>query len=594
MLTRRLIPLAAILLLTSYSADSPAPLARDREADAMQQHGERLLDAQRVGESRVLLSDALRRHMAAGDHVAASTDAVLLSRIHQQASQRRDALRLAELAFAEAALSGDDETIARALIARGDTHVRAGDTLLALGDFGEATRHVAESDKKRRAWLGINVSWALLELGRRREARSKLEEGLDLARDIGEHRWTVGVTTNLAHIALLEGRLDDAERHLRDAHAAQRLRNPARVSPGAMLNEAILARRRGNLSAATVALDRIRGPFSEETRWVIAHERGMIAEAAGQLDIAERRFGDAVHIVERLRADLKPEESNAAFIDEFRQPYESLFELHLRRDDTRGAFATLAQAQGRVFLDARMMTMADTATAQQAPISDRFRIPGFDQLMASPPRSNIEDPRSPEAMLAAVRGKHVLSYFLAGERLRLMTAVDGEPRATTVDVDLDQLEWLIDDFRIRSDDPRAADALGSVLLPPESLPSPPARIHIVPMGPLLRVPFTALRVAGARLLDRYEVVYAPSVTGLAAMSAERKPTVGPGLIVADTRSDLEHAGIESRFVVESTGATPRLGAERHGLGPASGGRPTAASRHRAFRPRLAWQLPGPG
>ena len=384
--------------------------------------------------------------------------------------------------------------------------------------------------------------------------------GADLARDIGEHRWTVGVTTNLAHIALLEGRLDDAERHLRDAHAAQRLRNPARVSPGAMLNEAILARRRGNLSAATVALDRIRGPFSEETRWVIAHERGMIAEAAGQLDIAERRFGDAVHIVERLRADLKPEESNAAFIDEFRQPYESLFELHLRRDDTRGAFATLAQAQGRVFLDARMMTMADTATAQQAPISDRFRIPGFDQLMASPPRSNIEDPRSPEAMLAAVRGKHVLSYFLAGERLRLMTAVDGEPHATTVDVDLDQLEWLIDDFRIRSDDPRAADALGSVLLPPESLPSPPARIHIVPMGPLLRVPFTALRVAGARLLDRYEVVYAPSVTGLAAMSAERKPTVGPGLIVADTRSDLEHAGIESRFVVESTGATPRLGA----------------------------------
>ena len=37
-------------------------------------------------------------------------------------------------------------------------------------------------------------------------------------------------------------------------------------------------------------------------------------------------------------------------MEEYRKPYESLLALHLRRDDTRRAFATLAQAQGRLFL----------------------------------------------------------------------------------------------------------------------------------------------------------------------------------------------------------------------------------------------------
>jgi hypothetical protein len=327
-----------------------------------------------------------------------------------------------------------------------------------------------------------------------------------------------------------------------------------------MINEAVLARRRGNLSAASIALDRIPGPFSEDTRWVIAHERGMIAEAGGQLDVAERRFGDAVDLVERLRVE-GPDEANAAFMEEYREPYESLFALHLRRDDTRRAFATLAQAQGRMFLDARMMTVAEAAIAHRACMGGELRIPGLDQVMATLPRPITEDPRSPEATLAAVRGKHVFSYFLVGERLRLLKVVEGEPLATSVDVDLEQLEWLIDDFRIRPDDPRTAEALGNALLPHESLPSPPARIHIVPMGPLLRVPFAALRVSGERLLDRYEVTYAPSVTGLAAMTAERNAPVGPGLVVADTRSDLKHAGIESRFVAENTGAAPRLGAD---------------------------------
>jgi CHAT domain-containing protein len=143
----------------------------------------------------------------------------------------------------------------------------------------------------------------------------------------------------------------------------------------------------------------------------------------------------------------------------------------------------------------------------------------------------------------------------------MMAVVDGQPRATSVDIDLKELDRLIDDFRARPDQADAAEALGRALLPPEALPQPQARLHVVPVAPLLRVPFAALRVDGARLLDRHEIVYAPSVTGLAAMASEPDPPVGPGLVLADTRSDLDHAVAESRVVVELTGAAARVGPE---------------------------------
>ncbi len=491
MSTRRVIPLAAMLLLATRPADSLAPRARDSEADAMQQRGRQLLNQWRQVESRVLLTEALRRHLAIEDHVAASTDAVLLSRGHQVAGRLGVALRLAELAHEQAMIGSDAEALAMALVQLGDVFAWVGEYRAALEADVEAIRLLPERDKNARARLTFHIAMVRRLLGQRREARRTLEEVAQLAEATGDYRMVVVARTNLADLALADDRLDDAEAHIQDAIDVQRDWNPAGIAVPLQLNQSVLARRRGDLPAAAAALDRITFDPSPEGRLLVAHERGLIAEARGQLDLAERRFGDAVDLVERLRVD-GPEEANAAFMEEYREPYESLLALHLRRDDTRRAFATLAQAQGRMFLDARMMTVADTASAQRFPISDGFRIPGLDQVMASMPRSIIKDQSSPEAILAAVRGKHVFSYFLADESLRLLTVVNGEARATSVAVDLEQLQWLIDDFRIRPDDPMTADALGSV--------------------------------------------------------------------VADTRSDLKHAAIESRFVVQHTGATPRLGA----------------------------------
>ena len=88
----------------------------------------------------------------------------------------------------------------------------------------------------------------------------------------------------------------------------------------------------------------------------------------------------------------------------------------------------------------------------------------------------------------------MLIYFPSGNRLRLLKVENGEPHITGVEIGLEELDLLVDAFRIRPEDPAAAEALGRALLPPDALPSPPARIHIVPTGPLLRVSFAALRV----------------------------------------------------------------------------------------------------
>ena len=555
MSTSKALQLAAVLLLGNCPA-----VPRDREADALQQRGVNLMEADRTEEARAPLAEALERHLAIEDHSAASKDAALLSRVHQKANQFPEALRLADLARGEAVLAGDDETMARALIALGDTLERVGDHPLAFEVYTEATQYVPGSDKKDRGWLAIHSSLALRDLDRRRDARKKLEEGRDLAREAGDYRMVVGASTNLASIALIEDRLEDAERDLRDAHAAQRLRDPRRVSPGAMINQAVLERRRGDLSAATAALDRIQPPFSEDTRWTIAYERGMIAEATGALQLADFRLGQAVEIIEKLRSNFAPEDAKAPFLEERWDPYENLFALRLRRGDARGAFATLAKAQGRMFLDALAVSLAETAGAPRSRIDgaiDRFA--RLELAMPVLADSGIGPTRTPEQTLAEVRGRDILAYFQASGRLHLLTVFDGEPRATSVAVDLERLDRLIDDFHARPDDPRSAEELGRALLPPESLPAPPARIHIVPVGPLLRVSFAALRVSGERLLDRYEVVYAPSVTGLAEMATARDTTEGSGLVVADTRRDLAHATRESRLVVEHTGATPRVG-----------------------------------
>jgi CHAT domain-containing protein len=93
-------------------------------------------------------------------------------------------------------------------------------------------------------------------------------------------------------------------------------------------------------------------------------------------------------------------------------------------------------------------------------------------------------------------------------------------------------------------------------------------------------------IAGERLLDRFEIAYAPSVTGLAAMTDERSDG-GPGFVLADTRRDLRHAAAELADVVEQTGAVQRVGGEatRAALRTAAGGALLHVIAHSGLGPK---------
>jgi tetratricopeptide (TPR) repeat protein len=582
----------AIAIAAALSAcGRPSSLSdpqRDREAEAMQREGAALLEARRLDEAGMRLQAAYERHVKIADHREASVDARLISRRYFLGSQYRDALRWGDRARGEALASGDAELL-------GEAHLSLARIFRAVGDVtgeeeasAEAVRHLPESDKAGRATLLVYEGLRMRARGRSAQAEQLQEEARDLAREAGDHYTVQSACANLADIALAAHRLDDAARHLRDAWAAWRLRvNPPR-SAGILINESILARERGELAAARRALDEAAVNAAPDTAWPIDWHRGLVAEAAGQRDEAEKRYRAAIRVVEQLRVTSAPADAAQLFEENRWRPYESLFALQLDRGDARAAFATLVQAQGRVFLDVLAASLTGVRGQSRSQIENAIaRMDGFDQLVPELARSPLGRPFQPDAILRALRDKVVVAYFAGAGRMRMIAVVGGIPRITGVDVPLDRLDQMVDRFRSSPEDGDAAAELGAALLPAGALPRSPARVHVVPTGVLVPVAFAALRVSGQRLLDRHEVAYAPSVTGLAAIAAAAPEDGSPPVVIADTRRKLAAGDRELRAVVAATGARAHLGPQAT---PAALRRAADASllhviSHSAVRPR---------
>jgi CHAT domain-containing protein len=550
------------LTLAGCSCDGRAAPERDAEADRLYESGRSLMDKRRYEEARRDLGSALRRHREIGDHGGASADAQLLSRTYWLVSDYPAAFRWAKDAQTEAAATGQEAVAARTLLWIGNLLQSAGDDARALEAYKQAEPHLPADDKESRARMGFYRALHLRRVGRLPMAEQLLQDARKLAREAGAHRLSQAATIDLASFALAERRLDGAASYLREAREAGRAAGDSKPRPMILVNESELARESGDLAAATAALDQAAAGADPETALTIEHHRGLIAEAAGRLDEAERAYRNAIAIIERLREEAAPEDAKASFFEHHWSSYEDLFALQLRRGDARQAFATLVQVQGRMFLDT-LSSSADRVGAP-GPLLDgaMARIGALEQLVVPAlSRSPLGQPVAPDDVLAALRDRHVLVYFAGGGRLRLLEIVDGEPRITSVDVELRQLDRLVADFTAHLDDENAAAALGKALVPLDVLPASRARIDVVPTGPLLRVPFAALVVAGERILERHEVAYAPSITGLAAVANRRHGGAGPGVVLADARRDLGQAEFEMHVVVDNTKAQGHLGPE---------------------------------
>ena len=331
---------------------------RAREADALQARGAEMLATSSAAEEAISdLGMAFVQHQKLGNDAAASTDACLLSEASRRLNQYADALRWAERARIQAVESGDESVLGRALYCVGNVLQRLGDEGRALDVYAEATALLPATDRVAHAQIKMHRARHMVSQGRPALAAQLIEEARALATRAGDAALAGSASIGLAEIALLQGSLDEAERHLRDGRATGVGKH---MLSRLLVSEAALARGHRDLSGATAALVEAARYAPPDVAWTVALQRGLIAESVGGFDEAERRYREAVEIVEEMRQSAAPRGVNVSHAEQLWEPSRLLFALQLKRGDARMAFATLAQAQDRMFVETLTQSLADT------------------------------------------------------------------------------------------------------------------------------------------------------------------------------------------------------------------------------------------
>lgn len=549
---------AAVQLDDGALAVARPLLSGPRRADAQQLIGRIYVARGHFTAARPLLEDALQAHRAHGDRSGAYRDAALLAAGYWTRSELDAALEMASAARDEAQASRDDRLYATSLIALGSVFQASGDPERAEHAYAQALDHLPRADRRGRAYLLTYRGALLIEQHQHALAQPHLEEARALASEAAVHELVQAAEINLSDVALRRGDLDGAARHLDAAERAWRAGGDPAPSFGILINRAILARTRGDAAGATRALDAAIAAHSEPARaWTIHYQRGLLAEAAHDGAAAERHHAAAIALIEELWRASSAGAIRATILEDRWQPYHRVFALRVARGAATNAFEIVHAAQGRMFA-----ADALAATANRSPNDHAPRRGEMSALLASSTVvSSLGDP-SPATTLAALRGHYALNYFATGDRMHLLILDRGAVRLSSLDLELTALDRLIHDALAHPEDAAAAHRLGDAVLPRDALAAAPARFHIIPAGPLLRVPFAALAPQGARVLDHHEVVYAPSASALAALLAawsgnRREPRT---VVIGDARGDLQHAAAELAAVAAATGAAPRVGA----------------------------------
>ena len=366
-----------------------------------------------------------------------------------------------------------------------------------------------------------DVTWWLL-FGRLARERGKLPDALGSARTameiasrLGLRMLIIDAETNLAEELLSLGSIADAITTARAAvDAVDRIREGFNAS-----------RLRGSFLASRTA------PYEALVAALVARGRPADVEEAFMLvDRARNR-----DLVERLDRGLGPEtESDAAIVAIRRR----LRALYASLDDDG------IDEQRRSRMDARQREI------------DRLEIDLDRRLLDR--RSSDDDEVGFESMedVAGLvpRTGAIIQYFTCGERMFAFTLVDGEvaavelaARVSTIDSTVGELHFQCR-RRLRGDvGPRlqrrmfeaCEDVLGSLydalIAPLPDAVRDAARWLVVPAGPLVAVPFHALRNDAGYVIDRTVVTTTPSL--VTAHRLARLPHRGSGVLVATVGDD---------------------------------------------------------
>lgn len=516
---------------------------------------------------------ALELSREAGDHQEAARNLYSLFYLAWRQSDFRQALKSAQAAAEEAALARDRAMEAKVL--RGMLALRydLGDLPGAWRTLEAARAAVGPEESSVRARLLVYEGTFRLSEGRFALARDALERALEEATGEEEASFFRSIHLNLVEANVELGEAERAERHLA---AAWEHADPKDEKPTALLYyQAVVQHALGRHDEAAEAL---RSALGEETipdwTWRLEHLLGQVEEARGFRAQAEAAQERAVRVVEEMRGELGYDELKDWLLDGKRQPYEELFRLRVADGRFEDALATVERAKARTFLDAFIQASAaldPDAALDAAP----QRLEALHELLPLMNESPMVALRPLDQMLEALRDRHLLVYFEAGDELWLISVARGRvvPRRVAA---VAEVEALSSRFLADPGEASAGEALGRLLLPDDALPAPGTRLYIVADAHLGRLPFAALRCRGRYLVEDYELLYVPGANALVALDERPRDAAGAPYVLGDPRGDLPGARRE----------VGEVAARWEGTTARSGGEATVASLREAAQARL--------
>lgn len=491
-------------------------------------------------------------------------------------------LRLFREAAAEARASGNHYIEATVTLGLGGNALALNDHAMARDNVHRAIEAFEAAEDSASLMLARSflpfVSMAAGDLERAREQTLAV---LPFWRRHGDWLHVSDLERQLAVIEMRAGNYDAAERALdASAEAARRVSSPG--SLGAVeYDRGRLALKRGDLTAAERGFGRFLSSVAPDEHLLRYDGRVRLAEVyarRGELARAEGEMVAAGDALDAWRAGLTdPQMRSLAF-------QASGFEANDRNASVAVVLAALASG-GRA--DAALALAERRRARELAEGMARVSALNDERNAAVEPARGGNEATAPRSASAArPLGVSELADALPDDSIAILELVTGGGGApTTLFVlardsgtpgvrayVLPAADSLVDDIaRLlalleRGDDPRALERrLGAVLLDSAlaELPVAVTRLVLVPDGPLHRVPWDALRLAGERYVaERFVVSVAPSASVLAALwgSSEGSDREPISILAIGNPTSAADAGADSTLLraFQATGGLPRL------------------------------------
>lgn len=449
----------------------------------------------------------------------------------------------------------------------------------SLGRYHESARSFEKAaelftelgDKLASGRALTNSARIYLRLHQFQRSEANVRRGLALVEESGDQRAIAEGRTFAGEVCTATGKREEGLAYFRRARELAHKIGELRTEANALTSTGrALVQTPGRASGIAFLEDalriwrRIGSPATESS---VLYYLAMARRDSDDLQRATEAIDSALSIVEKLRGNVAAEDLRISFLASIHDFYTAAVDIHMRLGHTSKAWELAERGKARVLAEAIWnghSTREDPSGEEEQRLQQQLNVETV---------RLVRDPQTAEQSRRRIDG---LSAELSDLQDRIALSrgsVDapGEPRTVTVtDVQRELLDdntailefapadaggyaWLIrrdairsfrlppmkllgtyvskiasvmaeGDMRARSADSdqdfrRAARSLSAALIAPALPNLPGKRLVIIPDGALQAVPFEALPLnpTGLALIDRFEVVEAPSVGVLIAL-----------------------------------------------------------------------------